>query len=81
MERTIAVTVCATDGTSGGVLEKLLRRKQGYLLAAFFDQVADPMEHACFRLRLRRCIRREKFIVKRKVSRGRRHFQGRMILH
>lgn len=63
------------------VLEKLLRRKQGYLLAALFDQVADPMEHTCLRLSLAGHNRGIKLVVKRIVSRRGGYFQGRTPLY
>ena len=47
-----------------GILEKFLRRKFRYFLAAFFDQIADPMEHACLGLGLAGHHRGVKLIVK-----------------
>jgi hypothetical protein len=49
-------------------LEKLLWRKQSYLLTAFFDQAADPMKHSCLGLLL--ANRRVKLIVKGNVGWG-----------
>lgn len=51
-------------------LEKLLRRKQRYLLAASLDQVSDPVQHACLRLFLAYCRPGIKLIVKRNIGRG-----------
>jgi hypothetical protein len=51
-----------------GILEKPLRRKLGYLLAAFFNQASHPMKHACLGLRLADCRQRIKLIVKRAVG-------------
>jgi len=51
-------------------LEKLLRRKQGYLLTAFLNQAAHPMQHACLGLFLADRARGIKLIVKRDISRS-----------
>ena len=53
----------------GEYLEKLLRRQQSYLLAAFLDEAADPVEHACLGLRLMGHSQGIKLVVKRSVSR------------
>jgi hypothetical protein len=45
-------------------VEKLLRRKLRYFLAAFLDQAAHPMEHACLGLGLAGHHRGVKLIVK-----------------
>src|SRR6476661_8068298 len=54
---------------SGRYLEELLRRKQSYLLAAFLDEAANPVEHACLGLRLMGHSQGIKLVVKRSVSR------------
>ena len=54
---------------SGEYLEELLRRQQSYLLAAFLDEAANPVEHACLGLRLMGHSQGIKFVVKRSVSR------------
>jgi hypothetical protein len=58
------------------ILEKFLRRKQRYLLAAFFDQVADPMEHACLGLSLAGHHGGIRLVVKGIVSRRGGYFKG-----
>jgi hypothetical protein len=59
-------------------LEELLRRKQGYLLTAFLNQAAHPMQYACLGLFLAGRTRGIKLIVKRNISRGGRYFKTRM---
>jgi hypothetical protein len=59
-------------------LEKLLRRKQGYLLTAFLNQAAHPMKYACLGLFLAGRTRGIKLIVKRNICRSRRYFKTRM---
>ena len=58
--------VAFTDTTES--LEYSLRRKKGYLLTAFFDQAADPVQNACLGLLAVDRSRRIKLIVKRNVG-------------
>ena len=53
----------------GDLLEKLLRRKEGYLLTAFLDHAAEPVQHAGFGLLWAHHGQRIKLLVKRNVSR------------
>ena len=79
MKRTIMwlrsrqMTICGRE-----FLEKLLRRKQGYLLTAFLNQAAHPMQNACLGLFLADRARGIKLIVKRNISRSCCYFKARM---
>ena len=55
---------------AANILEELLRRKQSYLLSAFFDEAAHPVEHACLGPLLANHIQGIKLIVKRNISWG-----------
>lgn len=74
----MSVTFTPNDDMRKKFLEELLRRKQSYLLTAFLNQAAHPMQHACLGLFLADRTRGIKLIVKRNISRGRRYSKTRM---
>jgi hypothetical protein len=63
------------------ILEELLRGKQSYLLAAFFNHASDPMQHACLRLFPAGRSYGVKLIVKRKAYWSGGYPQTRVALH
>jgi hypothetical protein len=71
-------TFTPNDDMRNEFLEKLLRRKQRYLLTAFLNQAAYPMQYACLGLFLAGRTRGIKLIVKRNISRGGRYSKIRM---
>jgi hypothetical protein len=70
MDETHKAGFTTAENARPGTLEKLLWRKQSYLIAAFFDQGAYPMKHSRLGLLLADLHRRVKLIVKRNIGWG-----------